>query len=104
MISSNQKAAERWSRGSLVLLAAMTAVYVSSSWSAGTGSRVPQQTTTDAPRAELSAAVFRSASAAVTAGFAPSLEMKENVHSVLTPALLVQEALSEDTIVTYPSE
>jgi hypothetical protein len=39
-----------------------------------------------------------------TAGFKPSLEMKENTDFLLTPALLMQEALSEDVITTYPSE
>jgi hypothetical protein len=33
-----------------------------------------------------------------------SLEMKENVDFLLTPALLVQEALSSDVIQTYPAE
>lgn len=36
--------------------------------------------------------------------FEPSLEMKENVDFLLTPALLVQEAISKDIVVTYPSE
>ena len=36
--------------------------------------------------------------------FQASLEMKENADFVLTPALLVQEALSDDTIMTYPTE
>jgi hypothetical protein len=34
----------------------------------------------------------------------PSLEMKENVDFLLTPAFLIQEALSDDIIATYPSE
>jgi hypothetical protein len=41
--------------------------------------------------------------AAMTA-FAPSLEMKENVGFLLTPALLVQEIISDDVIVTYHCE
>jgi len=41
---------------------------------------------------------------AATTAFAPSLEMKENVGFLLTPALLVQEILSEDVVVTYPCE
>ncbi len=41
--------------------------------------------------------------AAMTA-FAPSLEMKENVGFLLTPALLVQEIISDDVVVTYPCE
>jgi len=36
--------------------------------------------------------------------FEPSLEMKENVDFLLTPALLVQEAISEGIVITYPSE
>jgi hypothetical protein len=36
--------------------------------------------------------------------FQPSLEMKEHVDFLLTPALLVQEAISEDIIITYPTE
>ena len=41
---------------------------------------------------------------AATQGFQPSLEMKENVDFLLTPALLVQQAMSDDVTVTYPSE
>ncbi len=39
-----------------------------------------------------------------TTAFAPSLEMKENAGFLLTPALLVQEIISEDVVVTYPGE
>ena len=35
--------------------------------------------------------------------FRTSLEMKENVDFLLTLALLVQESISEDCIITYPS-
>ncbi len=41
---------------------------------------------------------------AATQGFEPSLEMKENADFLLTPALLVQQAISEDIVITYPSE
>jgi len=34
----------------------------------------------------------------------PSLKMKENVDFLLTPALLVQECISEDVLITYPQE
>ena len=34
----------------------------------------------------------------------PSLRVKENVDFFLTPALLVQEAISEGVIITYPGE
>ena len=36
--------------------------------------------------------------------FQTSLEMKENVDFLLTPALIVQEVISEDVVITYPSE
>ena len=36
--------------------------------------------------------------------FKPSLEMKECADFLLTPALLVQEALSDDIVITYPTE
>ena len=36
--------------------------------------------------------------------FQPSLEMKENVDFLLTPALLVQEAICDDVVITYPTE
>jgi len=49
-------------------------------------------------------AALKAAMNAATMGFAPSLEMKENTDFLLTPALLVQEVLSDDLIVTYPSE
>jgi hypothetical protein len=41
---------------------------------------------------------------AATQAFRPSLEMKENVDFLLTPALLVQEAMSSEAVITYPSE
>jgi len=47
---------------------------------------------------------LRSATKAATGGFRPSLEMKENVDFLLTPALLMQETLSDEIITTYPSE
>jgi hypothetical protein len=43
-------------------------------------------------------------SRSATGNFQTSLEMKENVDFVLTPALLVQEVISEDNVITYPSE
>ena len=36
--------------------------------------------------------------------FQPSLEMKEDADFLLTPALLIQEALSDDIVITYPME
>ena len=34
----------------------------------------------------------------------PSFEMRENVDFILTPAMLVQESISEGVIITYPEE
>lgn len=48
--------------------------------------------------------ILRTANRMATRGFDPSLEMKENVDFLLTPALLVQEAISDDIVITYPSE
>ncbi len=36
--------------------------------------------------------------------YEPSMEMRENVVFVLSPALLMQEALSPDLVITYPNE
>jgi hypothetical protein len=36
--------------------------------------------------------------------FDTSLEMRENVDFLLAPALLVQNAISRDVVITYPSE
>ena len=41
---------------------------------------------------------------AATQGFASSLEMKENVEFLLTPAFLIQEAMSDEILITYPNE
>ena len=41
---------------------------------------------------------------AYTEGFQSSLEMKENTEFLLTPALLLQESLSSEAIMTFPSE
>jgi hypothetical protein len=60
--------------------------------------------TTAEAKAQAEAAALRSATKSATTVFAPSLEMKENVDFLLTPALLVQEAMSNDLITTYPSE
>lgn len=40
----------------------------------------------------------------LTPNFEASLEMKEKVEFLLTPALLVQEALSPGVVLTYPTE
>lgn len=40
----------------------------------------------------------------MTYPFEPSLEMKENVDFLLTPAILVQEALSGHVVLTYPTD
>lgn len=42
--------------------------------------------------------------AGIKGSFDASLEMRENADFLLTPALLIQEAISEGIVVTYPSE
>ena len=39
-----------------------------------------------------------------SADFAVSQEMKENADFLLTPAILLQDAMSEGIVITYPSE
>ena len=62
----------------------------------------PNELTSAEQRARTAA--LRAAAKMATGGFQPSLEMKENVDFLLTPALLVQEAISQGVIITYPSE
>jgi hypothetical protein len=40
----------------------------------------------------------------VSEGFSASLNARESADFILTPALLVQDAISDDAIPTYPSE
>ena len=56
------------------------------------------------PEAQAKQAAFEAATRTAAMGFAPSLEMKENADFLLTPALLVQEAIRDDVVLTYPSE
>ncbi len=48
--------------------------------------------------------VDRQVMSAATRSFQLSLEMKENVDFVLTPALQVQEIMRRGAVITYPSE
>jgi hypothetical protein len=57
-----------------------------------------------APRTEGRAVASLIAGQLSASGFDPSLEAKEAVDFLLTPALLVQDALSDDVILTYPTE
>lgn len=36
--------------------------------------------------------------------FQPSFEMRENVDFLMTPALVMQESLSSQSVITYPNE
>lgn len=56
------------------------------------------------PEAQKERIARRIASKYGMGNFKPSLEMKENVDFLLTPALLVQEALSDNIVMTYPTE
>lgn len=46
----------------------------------------------------------RQITTAATQTITPSLEKKEAVDFVLTPALLMQEAMSDNIVITYPTE
>lgn len=70
--------------------------------SAASGAKDPNNSATILDRT--APTVRRQILKAATQIFEPSLEMKENVDFLLTPALLVQQAVSEDVIITYPSE
>ena len=50
------------------------------------------------------AQIERQITTQATQGFGSSLEMKENVDFVLTAALLMQEVLSDEILITYPTE
>jgi hypothetical protein len=54
--------------------------------------------------AQKRAAQERQIITAATQVFVESLQNKEKVDFVLTPALLMQEAMSQDVVITYPTE
>ena len=101
MSKSNGKRMGRHCAGRVAVLAVLLLIcLLSGSHAAAPGNREAGNDL----EAQAKAAALRAATNAATMGFAPSLEMKENADFLLTPALLVQEALSDDVIVTYPSE
>ena len=57
-----------------------------------------------APARRVSDGVEMSLETSMSAAFLPSLEMRENADFVLSPALLVQDWLDRDSVVTYPQE
>jgi hypothetical protein len=50
------------------------------------------------------AGIERQILTSATQVFQSSLETKENVDFILTPALLMQEAMSQEAVITYPTE
>jgi hypothetical protein len=58
----------------------------------------------NAPSPSLDSVLNRMAGTPVMRYFEPSLEMREATDFLLTPAILVQEAISPDTILTYPPQ
>ncbi len=90
---------------SLVVLATIVTVLCFSltpRGSAASGGKDPKTSTSMLDQAV--PAVRRQILMAAMQVFEPSLEMKENVDFLLTPALLVQQAISEGVVITYPSE
>ena len=55
-------------------------------------------------RAQEEEAIKTRAAEKLAINYRPSLQMKENVDFLLTPALLIQEAISPNVVLTYPSE
>jgi len=66
--------------------------------------RSPMSKSGPVPEAQKQHIAGRIASVYGLGPFQPSLEMKENADFLLTPALLFQEAISNDIIITYPTE
>jgi len=103
MFETNSKHRRKYLLWLAALLAALMSIYLSVGSNRAATPEKDHNVVTD-PRQRLRAAALRAATSAATTGFSPSLEMKENVDFLLTPALLVQEAISDDIIITYPSE
>jgi len=70
----------------------------------GSASKVADTKTSDDSKDRRKDEIRKRMTKSASANFRLSLEMKENVDFVLTPALLVQEVISEDVVITYPSE
>jgi len=104
MSKSKQKLMGRCFRWLAILVPALMVVCVSSSWPAGAASTPRREEASNNLKTQMRARAFQSASKTATIGFHASLEAKENADFLLTPAILVQEAVREDVIVTYPSE
>jgi hypothetical protein len=85
----------------LVLVMIVLVVFCFSPLFAGSNSSNNSDPNTAARRM---AGIERQILNSATQGFQPSLEMKENVDFLLTPALLMQEAMSQDIVITYPTE
>jgi hypothetical protein len=89
-----------------ILLGAFTLGCSSCQWKA----LMRAQTTTEEadsasePPARIEVGARDSAARTVTSVFRPSLEMKENADFLLTPALMVQQAIVADGPIVYPSE
>lgn len=66
--------------------------------------KVVETSTASAQTRSRGAHLPSTASDNLTNTFRSSLEMKENVDFLLTPAILVQQAMQDDAIVIYPSE
>ncbi len=95
MAKSNQKGRQERSRCALLVLAGLGVVCASLVWPVGNVAVADEGIGNDGPKARAREAAVQAATKAAAAGFECSLEMRENVDFLLTPALLVQEALSE---------
>ncbi len=93
--------------GVVLGLAGVIVLLISICFSAAPEKGAASSTVAMPPRALTEAqaqAIIEGARGIAGDSFASSLEMKENVDFLLTPALLVQDVVSEGVVVTYPSE
>ena len=96
----------RWSKVVSAAFGALFAALCFTWWGIASGSGAGEVQLTHVSRAAVTnvqAEVRELVANAVMGNFEPSLEMRESVDFLLTPAFLVQEALSEDVVLTYPA-
>jgi hypothetical protein len=90
--------------GLLYLLIIITVVVCLSLSSGSSSTGITDYNSTVRTIAQKNTEIERQILNSATQGFQPALEMKENVDFLLTPALLMQEAMSQGMVITYPTE
>ena len=99
----NKKEKSKYSGCLIILMAIVSAMCFSIT--AGNNRKLDPNDPNDAKvMRQQMAQIERQITTQATQGFGSSLEMKENVDFVLTAALLMQEVLSDEILITYPTE